>query len=203
MFGLGKDEGPTLFGKNLFQNMGISVEPTIRTGNPYTRLDINQTMYMSERNVYRHPTFWTLNARLSKMFALKDWFGESMGRSNIEFWVSCNNVFNRRAARFYYGATDDPLDNGQTLNYLFQGHFSATPWYKEATKANPASYTAEQYDWYGNRLYNEGSDFDGNGIVTQAEKYEALKRYYEEVTIQARSNFQIPITFRAGVVVRF
>jgi hypothetical protein len=202
-FAMEQDEGPELFGMKPLQNIALSLEPTIRSGSPYTKLSLDGSMYVSDRNIYRYPMYWNVDAKLSKTFALKDWFGESMGKSTVEFWVSCDNLFNRREAVYVYANTDDPLDNGQGLNYTLQGNFGAIPWYKEATKANPSSYAIDQYDWYGNRLYNEASDFDGNGIVTQAEKYEAYKRYYENVTIQGRSYYQTPITFRAGLVVRF
>jgi hypothetical protein len=84
-----------------------------------------------------------------------------------------------------------------------QGMFNQMPWYKEADAANPASYTIDQYDRFGNRLYNEASDLDKNGIVTQAEKFEVWKQYYENTTIQGRGNYQIPIRVSAGVVVTF
>ncbi|MCL2040007.1 MAG: carboxypeptidase-like regulatory domain-containing protein [Bacteroidetes bacterium] len=200
---MGKDEGPQLFGSRIFQNMNLSLEPTITSGAPYTKVSMDGSMYISERNVYRGPAYWRVDSRLSKEFMLKDLFGESMGNSRIQLWVSCNNLFNLRGPINIYTTTEDPLDDGRGLNYTLQGNFSSVPWYKEGTRANPSTCAMEQYDSYGNRLYNEASDFDGNGIVTQAEKYEAYKRYYEEVTIQGRSNYQVPITFRAGVVIFF
>ncbi len=200
---MGNDEGPELFGSKILQNMNLSLEPTITSGKPFTRVSLDGSMFISERNIYRGPAFWRVDARLSKQVALKDWFGETMGKSSVEFWVSCNNIFNLRGPVGLYANTLDPLDDGRGLNYILEGNFSSVPLYKEATKANPSTHTIEQYDLYGNRLYHEASDFDGNGIVTQAEKYEAYKRYYEEVSIQGRGNYQIPITFRAGVVIFF
>ena len=201
-FVLDRDEGPVLFNSRPLQNMVLTLEPVVSSGTPYTQSDIGGTQ-TSERNVYRLPSYWNVNARLSKSFELKNWFGESMGRSNVEFFVTCDNMFNNRQAVSLYSTTHDPLDGGTGPNTTLEGNFSATPWYKDASKANPASYTFEQYDWYGNRLYSAASDFDGNGIVTQAEKYEAYKRYYEQVSIQGRGTFRAPIRFRAGLVVRF
>ena len=36
-----------------------------------------------------------------------------------------------------------------------------------------------QYDNFGNRLYNVNADFDGNGIVTQHEKFLAYQKYLQ------------------------
>jgi len=37
MFMMGKDEGPTLFGKKPLQNAYLALEPTVRSGLPYTK----------------------------------------------------------------------------------------------------------------------------------------------------------------------
>jgi outer membrane receptor protein involved in Fe transport len=202
-FFLGNDEGPTLFNMKPLQNLLISFGPYWHSGTPYTKVSMDGSMYISERNIYRYPSAWNCDLKVSKSFKLSDWFGQSMGKSTIEFVVEVNNLFNRRQPLYVYANTDDPLDDGQGLNYTLQGMFSSTPWYKDATGANPASSSIEQYDNYGNRLYNANSDFDNNGIVTQEEKYQAYKNYYQDITIQSRSNYQAPISVRAGVVVKF
>jgi len=144
-----------------------------------------------------------MNAKIQKSFALKDWFGEQMGnRSRIDFYVDISNVFNRRGAIEPYVTTGDPLDDYH-MNLRPVGMFNHIPWYKEASAANPASYSVDQYDWYGNRLYNEACDFDKNGIVTQQEKYQAYKNYYENTSIQYRNNYQIPIRVSAGFAISF
>jgi hypothetical protein len=202
-FALGNGEGPELFGMHPLQNLNLAFEPTFRSGFPYTKTEIGGGLKMSDNNVYRYPSYFNINARLSKAFALKDWFGESMGNSRLMVFVNIQNVLNRRAATQYYTGTSDPLDAGTGLNYTLLGNFSATPWYKEATMANSASYTTEQYDTYGYRLYSEAADTDANGIVTQQEKYDAWKKFYKDVTIQQRSLFQAPIRVTAGVVIQF
>lgn len=202
-FQVSKNEGPTVFGMQPLQNMVVSIGPYWRSGAPYTKTSSDGSMYISEKNVYRTPSAWNVDMSISKAFYLKDWFGDGMKNSMIEFRVEISNVFNRRAALSVYSSTDDPLDNGRGLNYTLLGHFNAIPWYKTATHANPASYTTEQYDIYGNRLYNEIADVDQNGIVTQEEKYAAWRKDYETRSIQYRGNFQSPITVRAGVLFRF
>ncbi|MDR0926299.1 MAG: carboxypeptidase-like regulatory domain-containing protein [Ignavibacteria bacterium] len=203
-FVMGKDEGPTLWGWKPLQNAFVQFEPSWSSGAPYTKVSMDGSMYISDRNTYRYPSNWNVDMRVSKRFYLADWFGESMGKTaNVEFYVNVRNVFNRRQPVYVYSNTGDPLDNGQGLNYTMLGNFSATPWYKDATYANPASYTNEQYDIYGNRLYNENSDLDHNGILTQQEKYDAYKKYYEEITIQQRSYYSTPITVKAGLIITF
>lgn len=187
----------------ILKNAMINFEPYFRTGVPYTLVSMDGTMYISDRNVYRGPSYWQVDAKIAKTFALKEWFGESMGNSKIQFYLSIDNIFNRRAAVAVYENTQDPLDNGQGLNYTLLGNFSQVPLYKEATNANPISYSKEQYDAYGRRLYDASVDTDNNGIITQQEKYDAYKRYYEGVSIQGRGNYQAPIRARFGVVVNF
>ena len=201
-FSIGKGEGPTVANMLPLQNTTLVLEPFWRTGYPYTMSDVSG-MGISERNVYRHPSAWNVNLKATKSFYLRDWFGEGMKNSMIEFQVSIDNVFNRREPLLYHSFTHDPLDDGRGLNTVLLGHFLQTPLFKEATHANPASWSPEQYDQYGFRLYNAAADLDGNGIITQQEKYEAWKKRYEEVTIQNRSYFQSPITVNAGVYIKF
>jgi len=200
-FAVPPKDGPTMWNMKPLQNTRLTLQPVWQTGTPYTRMNA-AGFEVSEKNTYRQPNYWTMNLVASKSFSLRDWFGESMKRSSIEFFVSINNVFNRREAVAVYSVTGDPLDNGTTF-LRTKGDYSATPWYKEATNANPASFTSEQYDKYGYRLYNAAADLDGNGIVTQEEKYAAWRKYTEEVALQARSAFQVPITVNAGIYINF
>ena len=56
-FIMGKDEGPSLLGFKPLQNMFLSFEPTVRSGLPYTRTVYPGAQSMSERNIYRSPSY--------------------------------------------------------------------------------------------------------------------------------------------------
>lgn len=200
-FQMRRDEGPSLWGFKPLQNTMLNIQPMWRSGTPYTRTNATG-MDISEKNAYRYPSYWNVSLNLSKAFYLKDWFGESMKNAQIEFFVQVNNLFNRRAAIQVYRTSGDPLDNGLGLNTVSLGDFSSTPWYATADYANPTSFSKEQYDVYGNRLYNAASDFDQNGMVTQDEKLAAYRKYYENA-MQSRPYFQTPITVQAGIHFKF
>ncbi|MGE5479586.1 MAG: TonB-dependent receptor [Chloroflexota bacterium] len=195
-----QNEGPAIGGIQFLENMNINFTGTYRSGFPYTKTDKNGNR-LSEINAERQPSFWRLDSRITKLFYMSDWFGESMGRSSLEFFADIINVTNRTAIVGFFSATGDPLDNGSSLARQI-GSFNATPWYKEATYANPESYRPDQYDMYGRRLYNEAADFNHNGVVEQSEKYQS---YLEVIktSIRNRGNFQAPRTVAIGATFRF
>lgn len=195
-----KDEGPSIGGIYILENANVSFTGGFSSGSPYTRLDLNYRP-ISERNSDRGPSFWSLDSRVAKAFFLKEWFGAGMGNTRFELFADMRNILNLRGPSGFYTTTGDPIDNGRTLDKEI-GTFSATPFYKEASYAESASFRSDQYDSYGNRLYNEKSDFDNNGIVTQLEKYQAYLKQ-AETTMKFRSLFRTPFRIYLGVNLYF
>jgi hypothetical protein len=82
------------------------------------------------------------------------------------------------------------------------GDFSASPWYKDASLANPTTFQATQYDQYGERLYRAEADKNGDGVVTQEEKYNSYLNYVKDV-VSFRSNYQTPRSAFFGMMINF
>lgn len=196
----GNNDGPSIGGIQLLENTNVSFTGGFSSGAPYTRLNLNQAP-ISEINSQRGPSQWSIDSRISKSFNLRDWFGESMKRSRIEVFADIRNLLNTTRPVSFYATTNDPLDDGITLNRQI-GSFIATPYYKEASYANPASYVSDQYDSYGERLYNEKADFDKNGIVTQAERLQSYINY-AELVLKSKGTFRAPLRIFMGVNISF
>ncbi len=194
------NEGPSIGGINLLENTTFNLEGYFRSGFPYTKTD-QSGRPISDINSERGPSFWNFDMRFIKGFMMKDLFGDAAGNTKIEFYVDINNLFDRNAPVSYYSATGDPDDNGVSLEREI-GTFNTTPIYKEANYGVAESFSPTQYDNYGNRLYNEIGDFDKNGIITQAERYQSYINYIE-MTLKQRGNYQIPRTVYLGVMLRF
>ncbi|MBX3043651.1 MAG: TonB-dependent receptor [Candidatus Kapabacteria bacterium] len=193
-------QGPSIGGLKVLENSDIIITSTYRTGVPYTRTDRNGTP-LSEVNSDRQPSFWGLDARIQRTIQLKSIFGESAGNTMIQLFVDVNNLLNRTVVTGVYATTSDPLDDGRTFDRQV-GDFNSITYYKTPTYENPSTFASTQYDAYGDRLYNEMADFDGNGLVTQAEVFESYFRYIDKV-ISFRGNFQIPRTIFFGMMFRF
>ncbi|MFA7625608.1 MAG: TonB-dependent receptor, partial [Candidatus Kapaibacterium sp.] len=193
-------QGPSIGGLNVLENTDLVFTATYRTGRPFTRTDRNGAP-IAEINSDRLPSIWGLDARISRTIALKSIFGESAGNTSLQLFVDINNLLNMTPFTSVYSTTGDPLDDGRTFDRQV-GDFSSITYYKEAAYENPSTFASTQYDAYGDRLYNELSDFDGNGQVTQAEVFESYFKYIDKV-IQFRGNFMIPRTIYFGMMFRF
>ncbi|HRP02573.1 MAG TPA: TonB-dependent receptor [Candidatus Kapabacteria bacterium] len=183
------DQGPSVGGIQPLENTTFVLTSMFRSGTPYTRTDRNGRP-ISEINAERQPSVFTLDAKISKELYLKDIFGDGAGNSRVAFYLDIFNILNRTAAVGVYSATGDPIDDGRTFDRQV-GDFVSTSYFKNADISNPTTFGANQYDSYGNRLYNEIADLDKNGIVTQSETYESYFRYVE-TAIKFRGNFQAP-----------
>lgn len=196
----GNDEGPSIYGIKLLENTDIGFNGIWRSGYPYTKTDKNGKL-LGEYNAERQPSYWNIDARISKTFLLKDIFGESIGNTSVELFVDIYNLLNLRPVLGVYSATGDPIDNGTTLDKRI-GDFSSTTYFKEATYENTASFASDQYDLYGNRWYNANSDHDKNGVVTQAEQFESYMNY-AKTALSFLGNYAPPRTIYAGIMIRF
>jgi hypothetical protein len=196
----GDNEGPSIGGLHVLENTNLGFTGSYSSGSPYTRTDINGRA-ISEINAERQPDNWNVNLRASRTVLFKDIVGDLMGDTKLEIFFDVFNLFNRREAVAYYSATGDPDDDGVSLNRSI-GDFNSVSWYKDAVYGIPLSYGTDQYDTYGNRLYNANSDFDKNGIVTQAEKYETYVNYIE-MLMKFRGMYQAPRQVSFGVKLIF
>lgn len=190
-----KGEGPSIGGIYPLENTTFSFTGGFESGSPYTRVDLNGRP-ISERNAERGPSYWSLDGRVAKSFFLRDWFGQGMKNSRIEFFADMRNILNMRGPAGFYTTTGDPIDDGRTLDREI-GTFSEVPLYKEANYAQAESFRSDQYDSYGNRLYNPIADLDGNGIVTQLEKYQQYLKN-AETSMKFRSLFRTPFRIWLG-----
>ena len=196
----GDDEGPSIFGINWLENTNINFTGSWRSGYPYTKTD-KDGKAIGEYNAETQPSYYTVSSKIMRSFKLSDIFGDAVGNTWIDLYVDIYNLFNITRPIAVSTTTGDPVDNGRSLEVRI-GDFNATTWYKEASYENSSSFASDQYDRYGNRLYNENSDFDKNGLVTQAEKYQAYINYVETAW-SFLGNYQYPRTVYFGVVVRF
>ena len=157
------------------ENAFINLSGFFQSGSPYTKLKLDGRP-VGEINSERGPSYWRADLRFQKAFMLRDYFGEGAGKTSIEFFVDINNIFNRTAIAGFYTRTGDPDDDGDSFSRsaTFLG---TAAYYKEADFGIAETFTSEQYDYLGNRLYSENADHDKNGIVTQAERYQSYVNY--------------------------
>ncbi len=198
-FNWGDDEGPAIAGIQPLQNTNINLTASYRSGAPYTKTDQTGNM-LSNRNGERLPSYWNLDMRLTKAIKMSD-IWEGAGDTEIEFFLDVNNLLDITSAYSFYTVTGDPDDDGQ-LSKVNVGDYSTTIWYKEADYANSQSFNSLQYDYYGNRMYNEQADIDNNGQVNQIEKYESYINYVEKLR-SFKGNYKAPRTVYLGVKVKF
>lgn len=196
----GDNEGIDIFGVQPLENTDISISSIFRSGYPYTRTDADGKP-ISEINSERGPSAFFSDLRLVKKFKLSDFFGESAGKTILEFYVDVYNLFDLFQATGYYSSTGDPDDSGLFLTRSV-GNYSPTPWYRDADYGKAESFSIMQYDVYGNRFYNEDADYDNNGVVTQDEKFQSFVDYAEMI-FNFRGNYQLPRRVDLGILLRF
>ncbi len=193
------DEGPSIAGIQPLQNTNINLTGRFRSGSPYTKTDETGNM-LSNRNGERGPSYWNLDMRLTKAVKMNE-IWEGAGDTEIEFFLDVNNILDITSAYSFYSVTGDPDDSGQ-LKRIRLGDYSKTVWYKEADFANSQTFSTMQYDYYGNRMYNEAADIDKNGQVNQLEKFESYLNYFETIS-SFRNNYKTPRTVYFGMKIKF
>lgn len=177
-----RDEGPSIGGIKFLENVNLNVTTRYQTGTPYTRLS-PKGVVIGDVNGERQPSTWSSDVRFSKQFPLKDWFGEGMGNSSLEFFLDIYNVTNNTFFSAVYPRSGDPDQDNNSYNRQL-GDFSGTILYKDATLINANTFRSDQYDKFGDRLYAEQIDFNKDGQVTQAEKYQSYQNFVKDA--QAR-----------------
>jgi hypothetical protein len=143
-------EGPTVNGRNIFQNAGIHLIPRARSGEPYTRRsDAVGNTVIGGVNGSRLPWHYSLDLRLDKDFALtpgkkhKDALqGVKPKRPlYLKAILQVNNLLQTREILGVYGYTGKPDDNGYLSSPFGQQYVPQ--------QINPQSY-ATQYQIYYN-----------------------------------------------------
>jgi len=196
----GDDQGPSIGGIKLLQNLSASFTATFGSGLPYTRTDTKGNQ-IGEYNGERYPSQFNTEMHIERGFYLRDLVGESMGDLQISFFVDVFNVLNNTGPVSYYTTTGSPDQNGTSLDQGV-GEFTATPYYRTIDPSRPETFSNQQYDRYGERLYSPYADLNLDGVVTQAEKYEGYQRIV--ATIQSfRNNYQAPRTISLGFKLSF
>jgi outer membrane receptor for ferrienterochelin and colicin len=195
----GDDEGPSIAGIQPLQNMNINLTGRFNSGSPYTLVDMTGNM-LSSRNSEVGPSYWNLDMRLMKTIKMNE-IWEGAGDTEIEFFLDVDNILDITEAYSFYNVTQDPDDDGR-LSRVSVGDYSAVIWYKEADFTNAETFNNSQYDFYGNRMYNEQADIDGNGQINQIEKYESYINYVEKIR-SFKGNYKTPRTVYFGFKVKF
>ncbi|MBK9246849.1 MAG: hypothetical protein IPM69_01735 [Ignavibacteria bacterium] len=195
-----RDEGPSIGGIKFMENVNLNVTTRYQTGTPYTRLS-PKGIIIGDVNGERQPSTWSSDIRFSKSFPLKDWFGDGIGNTSIDFFVDIFNVTNNTVFSAVYPRSGDPDQDNNALNRQL-GDFSGTVLFKEATLLNANTFRSDQYDKFGDRLYAEQIDFNHDGQVTQGEKYQSYLNYVKDA--QSRlPNYILPRRIFFGVKLNF
>lgn len=197
----GKDEGPSIGGIKLLENTNINFTTIYRTGTPFTLLSPSGGIPIGDINGNRHPSFTQTDMRLQKTFYMSDFFGDGAGNTSIDIFVDILNIFNLTDPYRLFDRSNDPDFDNSTLN-RFEGDFSNTTWFKQASSTDAVSTRSDQYDRFGNRLYSTQADFNGDGAVTQHEKFLAYQQYVKDYQ-QLRVNYQAPRQVFVGAMIRF
>jgi hypothetical protein len=194
------DEGPSIGGLKLLENTDITFTATYGTGLPYTRFN-NRGEQIGEYNAERQPSAVGSELHFERGFRLADLIGESVGNLEVALFADVTNVLNLTSALGLYSTSGSPDNNMTSMNRLI-GDFPSQPYFRDTVEGRTETFAANQYDRYGQRLYNPYTDTNLDGVVTQEERYEGYQRYI--ATLQTlQGNYQRPRTVAVGVKVRF
>jgi hypothetical protein len=195
-----EDEGPTIGGLHILENLDVTVGASYGSGLPYTRFN-SRGEQIGEFNAERQPSVVTTDMHIEKGFRLRELIGESVGNLELSVYADINNLLDLGGALGVYGTSGSADNNMTSMNRLI-GDFTAQPHFREPVEGRTETFASSQYDRYGQRLYNPYTDTNLDGVVTQAERYEGYQRYI--ATIQTlRGNYQAPRSGFVGVRVRF
>lgn len=187
-----RGEGPSLGGLKILQNTRLAITYNYRTGLPFTVTDLNGQQ-LSEINAERLPTFWNANLVLTREVDLASIFGSSMAGKSVIFKLDVFNFLNRTPIVSWFTDSKDPDYNARLLQSFRIGQIRDIDFYSEAQQENPDSFAPDQYDDFGNRMYDIRADFDENGIVTQEEQYQGYLNYFQD-QLRFKPNYQTPRT---------
>lgn len=196
----GQNEGPRILGIFPLESTGINLVSYFHSGTPYTKTDINGLsagIAFAERN----PEYWEVMLRLEKRIFLSDFFGDKFGRMSVSIILDIYNLFNRTKPFMLYSSTGDAVDDGLILSRS-KDDFSGSSYFKDFDPGYPESGMGNQYDSFGNRLYNPLIDTNNDNKVDQNEKYKSWLNY-AETKLNLLENFQKPRSVLLSFVIRY
>ncbi len=196
-FAWGKDEGPTIAGIPILENLNVNLSGFWQSGLPYTPVNIRGQI-AGQLNSARFPSNWNSEMRLTRTIPLSDVLG---GRTAVDLILDVENLLNFTGAVSFYTATRSPDQDGFALNRR-PSDFPSTTYYRDPDPSNKSSISVNQYDRYGNRYYQERVDFNRDGRVTPEETYRGYQDYVSMV-VARRGNYQFPRRVFFAVSFRF
>ena len=189
--GFGPNEGPSLLGTKLLQDLSFSSTSELLSGVPYTRLD-EKNRQSGEFNGDRQPSYFQTDATLTRSIRLADLFGESFSRSSLDLQIELINLFNTTNAIFVYPTSGQADNDG--LNTPYVGNIDFVN--------DPSNAAGGQIDALGKLKYNARWDLNHDGRVSIQEQGEAFKQQRAD-GFARRTNFQIPRRFYFNVTLHF
>lgn len=196
-FAWGKDEGPTIAGIPILENLSVNFSGFWQSGLPYTPVNIRGQI-AGQINSARFPSNWFSEMRLVRTIPLSDVLG---GRTAVDLILDVENLLNYTGAVSFYTTTRSPDQDGFALNRR-PSDFPSTTFYRDSDPSNKSSIALNQYDRYGNRLYQERVDFNQDGRVTPEETFRGYQDYVAMI-INRRGNYQYPRRVFFAVSFRF
>lgn len=198
-YSLGRFEGFSI--NEFFPLAGTSISLAATSYPGYYYFLINSKGQIVKDELQKTPTTYSIDMRVSKMFYFADIFPSLSGGSGIEVAFDVLNLFDFTKPFRYNPITDDP-DATINLRNTPASLVGTGTYYKSAYFGNPNTFSADQYDSKGRRLYNAAADYDNDGKVTTEERYTAYFSYYETV-LRQRSNYQLPRRVFMSVTLKF
>lgn len=196
-FTWGAGEGPTIAGVPILEYVSANFSGYWQSGAPYTPVN-NRGQIAGQLNSARFPSNWFSEMRLTRTIPLEGVLG---GKTAIDLTLDVYNLFNFTNAVSFYTTTRNPDYDGNSLNRQISDIATVT-YYKDADPVNKNTMATNQYDRYGDRLYQARVDFNQDGRVTPEETYRGYKEYVQNV-VDRRGNYQTPRTVYFAVSFRF
>ncbi len=189
--GFGPNEGPTLLGTKLFQDLSFSSTSEFQSGVPYTRLD-EKMRQSGEFNGDREPSYFQTDAALTRSIRLGDLFGESFNRSSLDLQLEVVNLFNTTNALSVYPTSGQADNDGLNVKYVGNIDFVN----------DPSNAAGGQIDALGKLKYNARWDLNHDGRVSIQEQGEAYKQQRAD-GFARRTNYQVPRRMYFNVTLHF
>jgi hypothetical protein len=168
-----------------------------QSGGPYTPVNIRGQI-AGQLNSARFPSNWFSEMRITRTIPLESVFG---GKTALDLTLDVYNLFNFTDPISFYTTTRNPDYDGNSLNRQISDLGSVT-YYRDADPVNKNTIASNQYDRYGQRLYQPRVDFNRDGRVTPEETFRGYQEYVQ-VQVDRRPNYQTPRTVFFAVSFRF
>lgn len=138
-YGTGKAyDGPTLFGKDLLENAGVTFIMNYSSGRPFSKLDANTDYLIGSINGSRMPSIFTTNMKVYKRFSLNE--GKDKRPIGLQVSLDVINLLNTFNVRSVYRTTGNPDDDAWLTTAKNQTEIQS--------KLDPSSFV----NYYGMRL---------------------------------------------------